>query len=73
MGLPTSQHRKELTLISPYELPRGRQAFAEGCLPLEQINFKEHELGQEMITLLKRVKMALGEARRSLRNLKPKA
>ena len=30
---------------SPYELPRGKQAFAEGCLPLEQINFKQHELG----------------------------
>ena len=31
--------------ISPYELPRGRQGFAEGCLPLEQINFKQHDLG----------------------------
>lgn len=65
-GLPTSWHRKS-SPRSYYEGPREKQAFAECCLHLEQINFKQCELGEDMIIFLKKkAKMALKEAKLSL-------
>lgn len=53
---------------NPHELPRDKQVFAECCLHLEQINFKQRELEdkKQKQNKKKTAKMALKQAELSL-------